>query len=190
MPKSSRSRAAVGRRNKQAGKEFERRIATDLRQILDPRDLTRAIKEASDRLKGNPGTEQRAEATRTIKSLQKRSCVRRGEQGRGAHEPDIVTPTPWWIEVSRRSAVSPLGKLAQAERDVFSAVEVGELRWTRPVALWRKTGSHEIIAALSFAHLIEACTDQWIDALPEWTSDLPVMLEYKRFLDLVEHEHG
>lgn len=189
--KSSRSRAAVGRRNRQAGKELERRVATDLRQILDPPHVSKAISEAQGLLKGYPSKATRSTATSEIKRLQKLSSVRRGEQGRGAHEPDIVTATDWWIEVSRRADVSPFGKLAQAERDVGAAIVAGQDSWTRPVAVWRRTGSPVVLVALRLVHLAGVAGDDaevLLDGSP--VSDVPVMVEYEWFLKVIRLEYG
>lgn len=186
--KSSRSRAAIGKRNSKVGKDLERQIATDLRQIMDHPDLVKETAEAKARLSGKPSKEEMSAATKEHKRLLKLSAIRRGEQGRGAHEPDVVTPTDWWLEIGRRGDDSPLGKLAQAQRDSAEAVEVGK-PWRRPVAVVRKTGSPKIKVALELAHLLEAAGDGMFDA-EEWVWELPVVISYKAFLKLVEDEHA
>lgn len=131
---------------------------------MDPPHLTDQLR------KSEPGERSR---------LLRTSHVRRGQQARGAHEPDIVTPTPWWFEVARRQAECVLNKLSQAERDIVPP-------WLWPVAIWRKTGSPTITVAMRLSSLLGAVGEASDFALPEWAWDLPVVIEYHAFLRIVE----
>lgn len=93
--------------SRRKGQLFERAVAADLREALDPPELVAALRGATTR-NGLP-------------ELLKRSRVRRGEQAHGACEPDIVVGgLDVWLELQHAApnAVTPEKKLRQAERDV------------------------------------------------------------------------
>lgn len=109
-------------RNK--GVVFERDVAQELRKALDPPEVTEAIASAAP--------------SRRPQALMA-SRVRRGRQGEGARECDIVVEgTLLWIECQHasREKHDPAAKLAQAERD---AAEVGAAR-AIPIAVTHCTG--------------------------------------------------
>jgi hypothetical protein len=187
----------VGKRNRNVGKELERQVVRDLQRILEP-DLAKEIDHAREMTKIPPEMKankalakaRRSEWTTELKRLQKLSAFRRGEQGRGAHEPDVVTPLVWWIECSRRTDLGALGKLAQAQVELGEARKAGKAKqWSRPVAVYRKTGSPKITVALELADLVECSGDGMFDAMP-WVWELPVVIPYDAFLKLVEDEHA
>jgi hypothetical protein len=192
---SSRSPAAVGRQNTAAGKGFEREIVMALQLILEP-NLAAEMNKTRAELKIPKGTPKetaaaiRSETTKKLRHLQGLSQIKRGEQRRGAHEPDVVSPTSWWIEVSRRGDPGPLGKLAQAERELKAARKAGKEQWTRPVACYRKTGSPTITVALWLDDLMEALGAPILWTTPQWSWNLPVVIGYDWFLKLVEDEYA
>jgi len=93
-------RSTIGRRSRAKGSAFEREIARRLRAVLDD-PLVLAEIEAAD--------------SHTRAAAMALSCVRRGEQSRGEREPDIVTPTRWWIELGTGSTIRPATKFVQAD---------------------------------------------------------------------------
>jgi len=123
-----------GQRRK--GHDFERQVANDLREIYDPPELVAAIRAAKP-------------AERP--ALLKRSLVRRGEQGHGALEPDVVTPTTWWIECGNGATVDPLKKLLQAKQDAP--------RGRRAVAVVHRKGARRCTATLSLGDLATAVSE-------------------------------
>jgi hypothetical protein len=193
---SSRSRAAIGRRNRAAGKELERVVVMDLQAILEP-ELHQRMEEARSRLVIPKATakkkaaEIRSEATKDLRALQKLSAIRRGEQGRGAHEPDVVSPTSWWLEIARKKDPNAVhDKLAQGQRDLDAAAAAGKSgTWSRVAALHRRTGTPQIVVALELADLVEAAGDGLFAAAP-WAWKLPVVIGYDQFLKLVKEEHA
>lgn len=193
---SSRSPAAVGRRNRNVGKELERTVVQDLQQILEP-ELHQLMEVERARLvipKSTPKKEAtvlRSAVTRELRRIQKLSLIRRGEQGRGAHEPDVVSSTVWWLEIARRKEPNAVQmKLAQGQTDLRAAKDAGKARtWTRVAAVHRRTGSPLIVVALELADLLEAAGDGMFHA-PPWVWELPVVISYKAFLKLVEDEHA
>ncbi len=193
---SSRSRAAVGKQNSKVGKELERLVVRDLQAILEP-ELHNQMERARLKLKipkGSPADHAkviRSEGTKELRAIQKQSLIRRGEQGRGAHEPDVVTRTAWWLELARRKEPDAVQmKLAQGQRDLGEAKVVGKAQtWRRVAAIHRRTGSPVIVVALELADLVEAAGDGMFDALP-WVWELPVVISYKAFLKLLEDEHA
>lgn len=193
--KSSRSRSAISKQNSAVGKDLEQKVVRDMQAILEP-DLAMQMAVQRDLLKIPKGTpraeakEIRSEATRELRALQKQSAIRRGEQGRGAHEPDVVSPTSWWLELARRKEPNAVQmKLAQGQRDLEAAAAAGKARtWQKAAALHRKTGSHQIVVALALADLVEAAGDG-LFAAEAWTWEIPVVISYDHFLKLVEEEH-
>lgn len=122
LPKKKRKAASNG-------KPFEQRVARLMREIYDPPELVAAIGLAKGKDHAN---------------LLKKSSVRRGDQGRGAMEPDIVTPSNWWFELqwAGRDHYRPMEKLKQAIRDVDDT----NGQWFRPVAVCQLKGSPTITA--------------------------------------------
>lgn len=156
---------------------FERQVATDLRKILDPPELT-------DRI-------QKAESPAERRAAMQRSCVRRGQQSAGAHEPDIVTPTPFWIEVTRQQGDAAVKKLSQAVGDLEAAHLAGKWDWRFPAAVCRKTGSPTINVCLRLGDLMEVvCATGAGEAHPvdQRFRGLPVVISYHGFLELLEKE--
>ena len=195
--KSPRSRAAIGRQNRAVGKELERKVVADLQRILEP-ELAKEMDHAREMIKIPPEMKankilakaRRSEWTRELRRLQSLSSSRRGEQGRGAHEPDVVSPLVWWIECSRRKDLGAVGKLAQAERELAAAGKAGkDKQWSRPVAVYRKTGTSTITVAMLLIDLVEAVGDGLFLAAG-WSWSLPVVISYETFLKLVEDEHA
>jgi hypothetical protein len=144
---------------------------------------------ARENLKTNPDLESnkalqkahRSEWTKELRRLQGLSQIRRGQQGRGAHEPDVVSPTHWWIETGRLGDGALAAKLAQGERDATPP-------WTTPVAIVRQTGSPVIRAMLRLDSLIEALGEDTGWAVPQWSWDIPVVIPYERWLEVVKRE--
>lgn len=151
------------------GRPFERRIARDLRLIYDPPELCEKIAEA--------GARDRVR-------LMKMSAVRRGQQGRGAQEPDLVTPTAWWIELqwAGSGAHRPMAKYGQAMRDI--ADHGGGRPWQRPVAICRLKGSPQINAWLCLGDMLSALGRDPGTLL----ASAVISIQYETFLEVLSHE--
>ena len=150
----------VGRRSKVKGKTFERRIAQVMRRIYDLPELVEAI--------------ELADAS-TRKKFMKSSHVRRGEQGQGAHEPDLVTPDRYWMELQNASGSNhnPLAKLAQAERDAKCGFV--------PVSICHKTGSRSTEVCLRAGALY--------NTLPlSVLQNIPIRFDLDDFVRILEYE--
>lgn len=121
---------------------FERKIARDLRKIYDPPELNEQIEKADNKI---------------IKKILGKSCVRRGEQGKNAHEPDIVAPCDWWLELEDGGSKGPDNKLNQALRDLkeHSQSHISG-RWRRAVAICHAKGSTKTTATMTLEHFIES----------------------------------
>lgn len=147
-------------------------MARDLREIYDAPEVLAAIA-AADR--------------KTLKAAMAGTTVRRGEQGRNAHEPDVIAPCSWWMELQDSATISPEAKLRQAERDLAMhwrrADGPSERRWTRPVAICHQRGARSAVACMRLADLVRCCGGEF----PE-TKDqgyLPVRIEYEDFLKIL-----
>jgi hypothetical protein len=142
-------------------------MAQELRKIYDPPSLL-------DRLAGaTPHNRQ---------SILKESSVQRGQQARGAHEPDVITPSPWWMELqwASRQSHNPKKKLAQAVRDVM---DQEDCRWTRPVAICQEKGSHTPIVRLFLSDLAKAAA-----GMP-W-GGIEITLDFEAFWEILCHENN
>jgi hypothetical protein len=153
-----------------------------LRPIFDNPDLVTAMAAA----KGS-------EKTRLMVD----SVVQRGDQDRKAEQPDIMTPSRWWIETQSAGAATynPLHKLEQAERDVGQRLtENGDDgRWDLPVAVCSLKGSPKIIACMRMSTLLEATgvrADEVSLALRPLMPKIPVTIPFETFQELLEHEHA
>jgi hypothetical protein len=125
----SRTRAQAGKLSRTKGKEFERWLARDLRELI-----------------GEPAVESAGDV--------RTSRVRRGEQGHGAVHPDVrVEGLPFWFECQHAARPDPEAKLQQARAD--SAVS-GE-KWI-PVAVVRRSGArgkHQVQVCMYLGDLLE-----------------------------------
>jgi hypothetical protein len=92
----------------------------------------------------------------------KTSRVRRGEQGKGAREADIVVGgRQWWFELQHASGTfNPEGKLAQAEKDI---AECGETNAWHPISICHKTGERTIWCAMRIPTLILLATGKFAE---------------------------
>lgn len=156
------------------GKPFERKIANDLRQIYDPINLCMQINEAKGK---------------EYFRLLKQSSVRRGEQGRGAHEPDVVTPTTWWLELQWASSASfdPMKKFNQALRDIKD--HDGKKQWIRPVSICQRKHISKITVLLYLSDLITAVNDVSRETLiPSKIKNTIINIKYEDFLEILRIE--
>jgi len=162
---------AAGRRSKAKGRVFERQIARELRAVYDTPELCARIAAATN-------------ADR--KKHMSESSVRRGEQGRNAHEPDIVAPCPWWFEL--HTGTQSLGKkLEQARDDAELHHRRGGRRWTKAVAVHRAKGSQNITASMMLSDLLKT-----IGVTSRLDIEMPVTVDFYDFLELLrlEKERG
>jgi hypothetical protein len=76
--------------------------------------------------------------------------VRRGQQGAGAHEPDVVVDgLALWTECECAVNPNPVFKLAQAERDTLRVTVP-----IYPVVVWRKTHAKSICVTMRLETLM------------------------------------
>jgi len=174
--KPPRAKPRVNSRRK--GVSFEEKIAREFRQIYDPPELLASLAEAA-KAKG-------AGSVAAYRAILKTSRVRRSDQGRGAMEPDLVIQgCPLWLELQHARAVTPRGKLEQAERDAATAESS-----LRPVAVIHETGRWLTQAWMRFSTLLylagfDDLTDSEGEAIPLTEAPgaaLAVMLDYEDLL--------
>jgi hypothetical protein len=149
--------------SKAKGRSFEQSVASDMRAVFDAPELLGAFKEAK--------------TAKDLRELQKRSLVRRGRQGEGATEPDvIVSGTKLWLECQNasRAASCPLKKLEQAERDTKY---VGSDRYE--VALCHVTGERKSTATMRLGTFLKL-----FKLLKEYKK-IPITINYSDFLILL-----
>jgi hypothetical protein len=100
---------------------------------------------------------EKLEATKKQKKehaeLLKKSQVRRGEQGHGALEPDIVTPSPWWFECGTGTGDGANGrkKLEQALADM---AKMPPIDYSYAAAITRERGRQKIMVTTKLTHLV------------------------------------
>lgn len=180
MTKSPTTKSKKKRTNKKRsdGRPFERKIVTELREIYDPPDLVSKIAQATKQ------TRQR---------YQKLSVVRRGEQGKGAHEPDVCTPSKWWFECQWASdaTYNPRGKLGQAVRDLeFYATEEVLLPWTKPCSVCQKKNSQRIEVFLFLNDYIDAINPDLKEMVPTELLNVIINIDFEVFKRLLRYERA
>ena len=163
------ARRSPGARARATGVTFERQIAAGLRRIYDPPELVEQIATAN---------------AKTRPALMQQSSVRRGDQRGGAREPDLVTPSHWWLELhcaaENRGRVNASDKLEQAIRDSANT------HWIWPAVVFRRKGSPLVWVTLQLVTLADAM--RWgVEPRPRW----PITLSWDNFeAILIEDYHG
>lgn len=166
----------MGKLSRSTGATFEREIARRLRQIYDPSDLL---------------TQLEAATPQTRPKLLLQSSVRRGDQRRGAREPDIVTPSTWWLELQCKSPNSGgkrdgTDKLNQAQRDIMGRPDCP---WYRPAVVERRKGSPRVWVTMP-AHTLAATLgyDIRADTLIGLARDMPTTISWEAFETILASE--
>lgn len=152
------------------GHTFERKVASELRSMFDGEKWVSAYSSA-----------KKVDKVRLLKS----SKVRRGEQSHGALEADvIVSGVPIWFELQHANNITPVKKLEQAERDIEHKGEEGS--WI-PVSICKETSSRSVQVTMrtwAFMRLMA------MNAKDPATGNVPVKVDYKDFLRLIEGYSG
>lgn len=114
----------------------------------------------------------------------KTSKVRRGEQGKGAREADvIVDERRWWFELQHADKFQPLKKLEQAEKDIRERAD--DDGWY-PIAICLQTGRHTTWAMMRAYTFVLLTTGRMIEEVS--VRDAPVMIRYEDLLVALEHD--
>jgi hypothetical protein len=173
--KTKPTRAQIGRRSRDKGGAFERKIGSELREIYDPPELVEAMAAAL-----------KAKDLKEHKRLLKASNVSRGEQTRGAKHADLLIEVcPFWLELQDANSdhYHPLGKLRQAERDVEDA---GSDKW--PASVCHQTGHRSIEVCLRYDALAWLATG-YCFAEEGVAENMAVMVGWEDFKALLkEHQ--
>lgn len=112
------------------------------------------------------------------------ATVRRALQAHSAYEPDVVVEgLSLWTECSCGSSVSPLKKLAQAERDVERCMERAPGTVLYPVVVWRNKGERTVWVTMRLWVLDGSVLGERWPYSPE--SNLVVTLDFERWLECV-----
>lgn len=165
-------------KSKAKGSAFERKIATALRRIYDPKELSQQL-----------GFLQRNRKFKEHRALLKQSAVRRSDQGKGAVEPDVVVRgCPCWIECEDAWDSRPLTKYRQALRDV---TETRSPLW--PTAICHRSGERDTTVLMSLVHLAKLAdlTSKRINRESKaFDLAFPVRLEFGDWLALLADHHA
>lgn len=140
--------------------------------MYDPPELVKAI-EAAD--------------SSTRKSIMAESRVRRGEQGRNAHEPDVVAPSCWWLELhSGKDTIAK--KFAQARTDLQKHHDRGGKFWRKAAVIHRARGARTVTATMTMVDLADS-VNTGAGAPIEYADDM-VTMNYETFLKVLRCEDG
>lgn len=159
---AKRTRSEIGRRSRQQGKEYERAVATYLRERYPGVDVRRA-----------------SQAERAANS--DIFVVSPGPKG-----PEVLTRV-WW-ELTRSVSPNVSAKLAQAEGDCLRNGHTGGPAWRIPVVVWNLRGARRedsvTLRAQSLNLLQALARHEPPSGIEGWNP--PVMLGLDAFLVLLE----
>lgn len=165
------SKSSQGRKSRDRGTSYEKKLANLMREIYDPPSLLRAMDEAIQ-----------AKDRSLHRQLQKTSAVRRSDQGKGAIEPDLVIEgCPAWHELHRGGS-TPMSKLRQAERDV---IESSSELW--PVAITSAQGSTKSVVTMRARTFLLLQDFDYPEG--EGFPGIPIQIELDEYLDLLRADH-
>lgn len=162
--------ASRGRGAREKGRAFEQKIARDLRLIFDGPSWIKHHEELTPR--------QRVAHLKT-------SRVRRGEQGRGAREGDIVVEErTWWFELQHTNAIhfNPETKLLQGERDIAQRAE--QDKWYA-ISVCLQTGCRTTWCAMRLKTLLLLATGKFAADVHEETLGAIVRIPYDDLLTML-----
>jgi hypothetical protein len=161
--------ASRGRGAREKGQKFEQLIGRDLRQIFD----------------GKKWVEHHASLTKKQQVAHlKTSRVRRGEQGKGAREGDLVVDErQWWFELQHADKFQPEKKLLQGERDIKQRGEPD--RWYA-ISVCRQTGYRTIWCTMRLRTLLLLSTGKYPADVDEDTNSAIVRVHYTDVLKMLE----
>lgn len=163
--------ASRGRGAREKGRKFEQRIGRDLRLIYD----------------GKKWVDHYDDLTKKQQvAFLKTSKVRRGEQGKGAREGDlVVAERQWWFELQHADGFNPEAKLLQAEKDITEKAEPD--RWYA-ISVCLQTGHRTIWCAMRLRTLHLLATGKYPADVNEDTNSAIVRAKYEDVLKMLEHD--